>query len=98
MDQMRVCLGAGRQKQKNGCVSHLASPPRLSAGLIPTLTKQIANNFNYLCIQSLSPSTTPHFACANEKKKRDRRKRSIITYFTGVRQNAFCQMTLIPNG
>lgn len=69
MDQMRVSLGAGRQRQKNGCVSHLASPPRLSAGLIPTLTKQIANNFNYLCIQSLSPSTTPHFACANERKR-----------------------------
>lgn len=24
MDQMRVSLGAGRQRQKNGCVSRLA--------------------------------------------------------------------------
>lgn len=69
MGQMRVGLGAGRRRQKNGCVSHLASPPRLSSGLISALTKQIANNFNYLCIQSLSPSTTPHFACANERKR-----------------------------
>lgn len=47
----------------------LLSPPRLSAGLIPTLTKQIASNFNYLCIQPLSPSTTRDHACANERTR-----------------------------
>lgn len=59
MDQMSMSPEAGRWRQKNECVSRLVAPAALSAGLIPALTKQIASNFNYLCSQPRSPSTTP---------------------------------------
>ena len=53
---------------------------------------------------SASQGTYPNFVyllsllLQLKEREGERKKGRIITYFSGVRQNAFCQMTLIPNG